>query len=150
MLSAADGPMNSGSPAAPVLRLYPSKPCAVRLNLGWGIVMRVLVLGSGVIGVTTAYYLARQGVDVTVIDRQPHAALETSHANAGQISPGYSTPWAAPGIPLKALKWLFQRPCSAFVPPGRQPVSDSVVGPHAEQLQARAIRDQQGANAAAG
>lgn len=71
--------------------------------------MRVLVLGSGVIGVTTAYYLARQGVDVTVIDRQPHAALETSHANAGQISPGYSTPWAAPGIPLKALKWLFQR-----------------------------------------
>lgn len=71
--------------------------------------MRVLVLGSGVIGVTTAYYLAREGVDVTVVDRQPQAALETSHANAGQISPGYSTPWAAPGIPLKALKWLFQR-----------------------------------------
>ena len=70
--------------------------------------MRVLVLGSGVIGVTTAYYLAREGVDVTVVDRQPQAALETSHANAGQISPGYSTPWAAPGIPLKALKWLFQ------------------------------------------
>ena len=71
--------------------------------------MRVLVLGSGVIGVTTAYYLAREGVDVTVVDRQPQAAFETSHANAGQISPGYSTPWAAPGIPLKALKWLFQR-----------------------------------------
>jgi D-amino-acid dehydrogenase len=71
--------------------------------------MRILVLGSGVIGVTTAWYLARQGHEVTVVDRQPGAALETSFANAGQVSPGYSTPWAAPGIPLKALKWLFQR-----------------------------------------
>jgi D-amino-acid dehydrogenase len=71
--------------------------------------MRILVLGSGVIGVTTAWYLARQGHEVTVVDRQAGPALETSFANAGQVSPGYSTPWAAPGIPLKALKWLFQR-----------------------------------------
>ncbi|NMG32439.1 D-amino acid dehydrogenase [Aromatoleum evansii] len=71
--------------------------------------MRVLVLGSGVVGTTTAYYLARSGAQVTVIDRQPAPALETSYANAGQVSPGYSTPWAAPGIPLKAMKWLFQR-----------------------------------------
>lgn len=71
--------------------------------------MHVIVLGSGVIGTTTAWYLAQQGAQVTVIDRQPGAALETSFANAGQVSPGYSTPWAAPGIPLKALKWLFQR-----------------------------------------
>jgi D-amino-acid dehydrogenase len=71
--------------------------------------MHVVVLGGGVIGVTSAWYLARRGAKVTVIDRQPAAALETSFANAGQISPGYSTPWAAPGIPLKALKWLFQR-----------------------------------------
>jgi D-amino-acid dehydrogenase len=71
--------------------------------------MRVIVLGSGVVGVSTAYYLARSGHDVTVIDRQPGAALETSFANAGQISPGYASPWAAPGIPLKAFKWLFQR-----------------------------------------
>jgi D-amino-acid dehydrogenase len=71
--------------------------------------MRVIVLGSGVVGVTTAYYLAKSGHDVTVIDRQPGAALETSFANAGQISPGYASPWAAPGIPLKAFKWLFQR-----------------------------------------
>ncbi|WP_296952971.1 D-amino acid dehydrogenase [uncultured Massilia sp.] len=70
---------------------------------------RVLVLGSGVVGVTTAYYLAKAGHDVTVIDRQPGPALETSFANAGQISPGYASPWAAPGIPLKAFKWLFQR-----------------------------------------
>ncbi|WP_315131826.1 D-amino acid dehydrogenase [Achromobacter marplatensis] len=71
--------------------------------------MHVIVLGSGVIGTTTAYYLARQGAKVTVLDRQPAAAQETSYANAGQVSPGYSTPWAAPGIPLKAIKWLFQK-----------------------------------------
>lgn len=71
--------------------------------------MHVIVLGSGVIGTTTAYYLARQGAKVTVVDRQPAAAQETSYANAGQVSPGYSTPWAAPGIPLKAIKWLFQK-----------------------------------------
>ncbi len=71
--------------------------------------MRVLILGSGVIGVTSAYYLAKKGFDVTVIDRQPAPAMETSFANAGQISPGYSAPWAAPGIPHKAMKWIFQR-----------------------------------------
>jgi D-amino-acid dehydrogenase len=71
--------------------------------------MKVLVLGSGVVGVTSAYYLAQKGFEVTVIDRQPAVGLETSFANAGQISPGYSAPWAAPGVPVKALKWLFQR-----------------------------------------
>ncbi|TAK95635.1 MAG: D-amino acid dehydrogenase [Aquabacterium sp.] len=70
--------------------------------------MRVLVLGSGVIGVTSAYCLARAGAKVTVIDRQPGPALETSFANAGQISPGYASPWASPGLPLKALHWLCQ------------------------------------------
>ena len=71
--------------------------------------MKVIVLGSGVIGVTSAYYLARQGAEVIVLDRQDSAAQETSFANAGQVSPGYSTPWAAPGIPLKALKWMVQQ-----------------------------------------
>ncbi|MFH5772795.1 D-amino acid dehydrogenase [Paracoccus sp. NGMCC 1.201697] len=71
--------------------------------------MKVIVLGAGVIGVTSAWYLAKAGHEVTVIDRQPGPALETSFANAGEISPGYSSPWAAPGIPLKALKWMFQR-----------------------------------------
>ncbi|MDH2469504.1 D-amino acid dehydrogenase [Acinetobacter baumannii] len=70
--------------------------------------MRVIVLGSGVIGVASAYYLARQGAKVTVLDRQSGPAEETSFGNAGQISPGYSTPWAAPGIPFKAVKWMFQ------------------------------------------
>ncbi|KQP33725.1 amino acid dehydrogenase [Methylobacterium sp. Leaf104] len=71
--------------------------------------MRVLVLGSGVVGVTTAYYLAKAGHAVTVVDRQPAAGMETSFANAGQVSPGYSAPWAAPGIPIKAMKWLMMR-----------------------------------------
>lgn len=71
--------------------------------------MRILILGSGVIGVTSAWYLARAGHEVTVIDRQPGPAMETSFANAGQISPGYASPWAAPGVPLKAVKWMLQR-----------------------------------------
>lgn len=70
--------------------------------------MKVVVLGGGVIGVSTAWALQRQGAEVTLVDRQNGVAMETSFANAGQVSPGYSTPWAAPGIPLKALKWLFQ------------------------------------------
>lgn len=69
--------------------------------------MKVLVLGAGVVGVASAYYLARQGHEVTVIDREPGTAEETSFGNAGQLSFGYSSPWAAPGIPMKALKWLF-------------------------------------------
>jgi D-amino-acid dehydrogenase len=70
--------------------------------------MRVIIIGAGVIGVTSAYYLQRAGCQVTVLDRHPGAAAETSFANAGQISPGYAAPWAAPGIPLKAIKWLMQ------------------------------------------
>lgn len=70
--------------------------------------MRVLVLGSGVIGTASAYYLARAGFEVVVVDRQDGPALETSFANAGQVSPGYASPWAAPGIPLKAMKWLLE------------------------------------------
>ena len=68
--------------------------------------MKVLVLGGGVIGVTTAWYLARAGHEVEVIDRQSGPALETSFANAGEVSPGYSSPWAGPGVPLKVFKWL--------------------------------------------
>ncbi|KGJ05972.1 D-amino-acid dehydrogenase [Paracoccus halophilus] len=71
--------------------------------------MKVIILGAGVLGVTSAWYLAKAGHEVTVIDRQQGPALETSYANAGEISPGYSSPWAAPGVPLKALKWMFQR-----------------------------------------
>jgi D-amino-acid dehydrogenase len=71
--------------------------------------MKVIVMGAGVIGVTTAYYLAKSGCDVSVIDRQPGAGLETSFANAGEISPGYASPWAGPGVPLKAVQWILDR-----------------------------------------
>ncbi|PHM28619.1 D-amino acid dehydrogenase [Xenorhabdus budapestensis] len=71
--------------------------------------MKVLILGSGVIGVTSAWYLAQEGHEVIVVDRQHSVAEETSASNAGQISPGYAAPWGAPGIPLKAIKWVFQR-----------------------------------------
>jgi hypothetical protein len=74
-----------------------------------GFVMKIAVLGSGVIGVTTAYYLAKAAHEVTVLDRCNGPAPETSFANAGEISPGYASPWAAPGIPVKALRWLFMR-----------------------------------------
>jgi D-amino-acid dehydrogenase len=79
--------------------------------------MKVVILGSGVIGVTSAYYLAQAGHDVTVLERQPGPALETSFANAGQISPGYASPWAAPGIPLKAMKWMVQRHAPLSITP---------------------------------
>ena len=83
--------------------------------------MRVIVLGSGVIGVASAYYLAEAGHEVVVVDRQEGPALETSFANAGEVSPGYSAPWAAPGIPLKALKWLFMRHRPLFIWPRPDP-----------------------------
>jgi D-amino-acid dehydrogenase len=71
--------------------------------------MKIVILGSGVIGVTSAWYLAQAGHEVVVVDRQAGVAQETSFANAGEISPGYASPWAAPGIPAKALRWLFMQ-----------------------------------------
>ncbi|MBX3621713.1 MAG: D-amino acid dehydrogenase [Rhizobacter sp.] len=68
--------------------------------------MKVVVLGAGIIGVSTAWYLLERGHEVTVVDRQPDAALETSFANGAQISVSYCEPWAHPSAPLKVLKWL--------------------------------------------
>nr|WP_246550774.1 D-amino acid dehydrogenase [Bradyrhizobium liaoningense] len=81
-----------------------------------------MILGSGVIGVTSAYYLARAGHEVTVVDRQPEPALETSFANAGEVSPGYSSPWAGPGVPVKAVKWLLMKHGPLVVRPKLDPV----------------------------
>lgn len=83
--------------------------------------MHVLILGSGVIGTTMAYYMARAGHQVTVIDRQPGVALETSYANAGEVSPGYSSPWAAPGVPLKAIKWMLMEHSPLVIKPMLDP-----------------------------
>jgi D-amino-acid dehydrogenase len=71
--------------------------------------MKVLVLGGGVIGVSCAYFLARAGHQVELVDRQSGPALETSFANAGEVSPGYSAPWAGPGVPVKAIKWMLMQ-----------------------------------------
>ncbi len=69
--------------------------------------MKVIVLGAGIIGVSTAWHLLERGHEVTVVERQPDAALETSFANAGQISVSYCEPWANRDAPWKALKWMF-------------------------------------------
>ena len=71
--------------------------------------MRIAVIGAGIIGITTAYELAKDGHEVTVFERRSAAAEETSFANAGLIAPGYVAPWAAPGMPLKVLKHLLSR-----------------------------------------
>ena len=83
--------------------------------------MDIVVLGGGVVGVTSAWYLAKAGHRVTLLERRDGVALETSHANAGQISPGYASPWAAPGIPLKAAKWLLQKHAPFTVRPTSDP-----------------------------
>ena len=70
--------------------------------------MKVIVLGAGIIGVCTAWHLLERGHGVTLVERQPDAAMETSFANAGQISVSYCEPWAGPGVPLKALKWMLR------------------------------------------
>lgn len=70
--------------------------------------MHIAILGGGILGVASAWYLAKSGHQVTVIDRQDSVAKETSYGNAGMISPGYSSPWAAPGLPIKAIGWMLQ------------------------------------------
>jgi D-amino-acid dehydrogenase len=70
--------------------------------------MKVIVLGAGVVGTAAAWFLAQAGHEVTVIERQPAAGLETSFANGGQISVSHAEPWANPGAPLKVLQWMFK------------------------------------------
>jgi D-amino-acid dehydrogenase len=85
----------------------------IRLLLAQGLqdtaLMKIIVLGAGIIGVSTAWHLLERGHEVTVIERQPDAALETSFANAAQISVSYCEPWANRDAPLKALKWMFSK-----------------------------------------
>jgi D-amino-acid dehydrogenase len=91
--------------------------------------VKVIILGSGVIGVSTAYYLAQAGHQVTVMDRRDGAALETSFANAGEVSPGYSAPWAAPGLVWKAVKWLAMKNRPLVIRPKADPAQWRWAGP---------------------
>jgi D-amino-acid dehydrogenase len=68
--------------------------------------LKVVVLGAGVVGTTAAWYLSQAGHEVTVVERQSAAGMETSFANGGQVSPCHAEPWANPATPLKALRWL--------------------------------------------
>ncbi len=83
--------------------------------------MKVVILGAGVIGTASAYFLAKAGHEVTVLERQPASGLETSFANAGEVSPGYSAPWAGPGVPLKAIKWLMMQHSPLAITPSLDP-----------------------------
>src|SRR5258708_14786617 len=89
--------------------------------------MKVVVLGAGVIGTTSAWYLARTGHEVMVVDRQPEVALETSFANGGQISVSHCEPWANPTAPFKILQWLGREDAAPPFPPRAHP-APSLVG----------------------
>ncbi len=83
--------------------------------------MKVLVLGAGVIGVSTAYYLARAGHRVTVLDRRPGPGLETSYANGGQVSASHATPWSNPGTIRKLATWLGRADAPLYFRPRLDP-----------------------------
>lgn len=83
--------------------------------------MKIIVIGAGVVGVTSAWYLTQDGHDVTVIEAREGPGLETSFGNAGGLCPGFAGPWAAPGMPLKALRWMFQRNAPLKIKPHFDP-----------------------------
>ncbi|MDC6168882.1 D-amino acid dehydrogenase [Paucibacter sp. XJ19-41] len=83
--------------------------------------MKIVVLGAGIIGVSTAWYLLEQGHEVTVVDRQPDAALETSFANGAQISVSFCEPWANAGAPFKVAKWLLREDSPLLFRPRMDP-----------------------------
>ncbi len=83
--------------------------------------MRTIVLGAGIAGTLTAYHLLREGHEVTVVDRQPGAGMETSFANGGFMASSQAEPWAAPGVPLKLLKWLGREDAPLLLRPSAVP-----------------------------
>jgi D-amino-acid dehydrogenase len=95
---------NRGKPAE-----YSHRPLEARAGRPGITAVRIAVVGAGIVGVASAYELARDGHEVTVIERRAAVASETSFANAGVVAPGYVTPWAAPGVPAKVLRQCFAR-----------------------------------------
>ena len=94
---------------------------AARSGNGRAAVMRIVVIGAGIIGVTTAYFLRRDGHDVTVIERRSGVAQETSFANAGVMAPSYVAPWSQPGMPAKVLAYLFKAEAPIVFRPSLDP-----------------------------
>ena len=112
--------------------------------------MRVIVLGSGVIGVTSAYYLAEAGHEVVVLDRQEGPALETSFANAGEVSPGYCLALGRAGHPDQGAEVAVHAPSPAVHLAQARPGPDPLGPDDAPQLHGRPLRAQQGPDGAAG
>ena len=83
--------------------------------------MRVAVLGAGVVGVAAAWYLRQAGHEVRVLDRREGPGLETSFANGGQISADHASPWAKPGVPLQALRWMLDEASPLLFRPRADP-----------------------------
>ena len=83
------------------------------------VVTSVAVIGAGITGVTTAYKLMKQGLDVTVFDRNPYAAMETSFANGGQLSASNAEVWNSPSTFIKGVKWMLKKdaPCLLYTSP---------------------------------
>ena len=104
--------------------------------------MKVLVLGAGVIGVTSAYYLAKAGHEVTVIDRQPGPALETSYANAGEVSPGYASPRGRTRHPLEGYEVAVHAARAARAAAKPRPSHVALDVPAGPELHSREIRRQ--------
>ena len=77
----------------------------------------VVILGGGIIGITSAWYLAQRGYQVTIIEKEQSAGLATSFANGGLLTPSMADPWAAPGLPLKLLRWMGREKSPVFASP---------------------------------
>ena len=112
--------------------------------------MKILILGSGVIGTTAGLLPGQSRAQVTVVDRQSGPALETSYANAGEVSPGYSAPWAGPGVPLKAIKWMLMHHSPLVIWPMLDPAMWRWGASMLRNCTEAALRDQQGPNGAPG
>lgn len=116
----------------PIATILPRSPVDCEVSGDWLVTIegqsmvsrsadKVIVIGAGVVGTATAYYLGRAGFEVTVLERQAGPALETSFANAGEVSPGYASPWAAPDVPKKIPRWLLMRHAPLILRPRADP-----------------------------
>lgn len=112
--------------------------------------MKVIVIGAGVVGMTSAWYLTALGHEVLVVERNSAPALETSFGNAGGVCPGFAGPWAAPGMPFKALKWMFAEAAPLKIRPGLDPAQWMWLARFVANCTSRRFAGEQGAYAGNG